>query len=517
MVTPIVDGVETSGFYSLELPEEIKTNYKDMIESGDLFVTAQGATIQADSVTLAENAMISVLEHPPIARRKLAVTGKRTVIVLRITMSSGEKVVYPASQIEDHLFVKEIGLKKHMAKCTNGAVDMENLGVFEITVPGKVADYASAGDIRNKALQVFATQKGVGNAGDLADHIMAIVPENNFPGFVGNAATRGWISTLNNNWSLDVMVYMHEIGHNFGLGHAYLTNNVGDFTSLMSSTGYTPRLDGPIKCYNGASNREMGWFGSRARTVNLNNDPTQLIDLAAIGEADKPDTTDPILLEVGSYSVQYNAATGYNSGTEMLRDRVLVSYSYPAHGDTIVEKDGLLPGSPMFEVNNFDGSGKTLRIAACEVLAGSSSKPSAMKVGITLNVAGSPCDVIQDTPATTAAPPTTTTTATTTTTTTTTTPTTTTTTPATTTTTPTTTTPAINNICPDTSKLKAKVSSTNRRGQTKTVNFKCAQLGKKARLARRWCKQPTANGIFQKVWDVCLQECAFLSKQCQAA
>ena len=162
----------------------------------------------------------------------------------------------------------------------------------------------------------------------------------------------------------------------------------------MSATGWEPNLDGPLKCYNAASNRQMGWFASRTRSVDLHTDPTQSVTLAAFSEADKQNKQDPVLAEVGEYTLQYNYASSFNNGTELLRDVVTVAHSVP--GKTIVQKQGLEPSGNIFSVVDFDGSGQTLQIEACEKIQADNQSPTAMKVAMTLGESGSPCATLFD-------------------------------------------------------------------------------------------------------------------------
>lgn len=146
---------------------------------------------------------------------------------------------------------------------------------------------------------------------------MVVLPENDFANLIGNAGIHHWMSTLNYVWALDVMVYMHELGHNLWLQHAFLSDNSGDYSSHMSATGWEPNLLGPLKCYNAASNRRMGCFSRRTHTVNLhdNNNGAQLVNLAAFSESDKADKSNPVLVQVGEYSLQYNFASSNPEGT----------------------------------------------------------------------------------------------------------------------------------------------------------------------------------------------------------
>lgn len=266
----------------------------------------------------------------------------------------------------------------------------------------------------------------------------------------------------------------------------------------------------------------MGWFADRTENIDLRNAPAQSYALAAFSEAEKGDKKVPILLKIGEYSLQYNYASGFNAGTELLRNEVTVSFE--GSGKTYVEKEGLVPGGPIFQANNFDGTGKTLRIAACQKVSGTNQSPNAMTVALTLNKSGSPCDFQTEaaptttTTTTTQAPPTTTTT--------------TTRAPPTTTTTrappstqpkapPTTTTtqapPAGNPACPDTSKVRVEIVKNWKKN--KIIKRNCNWVGKNARRAKKFCKRRvmTEHEVFVKprVWDFCVQECASVTNTCE--
>eukprot|EP00977_Amphora_coffeiformis_P018828 scaffold6750_cov160-Amphora_coffeaeformis.AAC.12 len=393
MSIPIFDGVESHLFYSIKLPADIINDNLDLIETGKLFISTNEFSIDDDTIVIDSSAITRALEKSPLARRQLQNgVDIRVVAVLRVSASDGppktREVEYSKKEIEKHMFENEVGLKHQIENCSNGAIKIVPAGVFEVTVPGVTSDFSSPAEIRNVALELLAKQLNVDSASNLFDHVVVILPPNDFSGFVGNAGVNHWVSTLNNVWSLDVMVYMHEIGHNLGLSHAVLTDNSADYSSYMSATGWAPNLDGPLKCFNAASNKLLGWYDTRKEQIHLStSNPVQMVRLAAFSEADLTDY--PILLEVGEYALQYNYASRFNSGTEILRNKVTVAHSIP--GKTIVEKEGLSPNGHVFTVENFEESGQVLRIEACEQIYGNSKTANAMTVGVTLGKSGSPC------------------------------------------------------------------------------------------------------------------------------
>eukprot|EP00977_Amphora_coffeiformis_P011153 scaffold2667_cov237-Amphora_coffeaeformis.AAC.2 len=393
MSIPIVSGVESPESYDIELPEDFLADHLDLISMGELFIEVQGATVEVDIISLAEDAVITVMEERPIARRQLqSGVDERRVAALRVSMEGGatdkRQVVYTKAEIQRQLFDRpDVSLKNQYENCSNGAVRIIPSGVYEVTMPGIFEDYDSPADLRNQALTMLAKQLGVASANDRFDHVIVILPPNETPGFVGNAGVNHWVSTLNNEWSMDVMVYMHEIGHNFGLNHAKLSNGAGDYSSYMSATGWKPNLEGPAKCFNGASNNQLQWYKKINREIelDLSKDPTQMVTLAAFSEAKS--TSAPILIDVGPYFLQYNLATGFNAGTELLRNEVTVSWGESSTGMTVVNDKGLVPDGNMF-TGTVDG--KTLRIAACE------KSGNNMKLAITLGTSGSPCDIASE-------------------------------------------------------------------------------------------------------------------------
>uniref|UniRef100_A0A7S3LFU9 Beta-galactosidase n=1 Tax=Amphora coffeiformis TaxID=265554 RepID=A0A7S3LFU9_9STRA len=262
-------------------------------------------------------------------------------------------------------------------------------------------------------------------------------------------------------------------GHNFGLNHAFLTDRSYDFSSYMSATGLKPNLNGPLKCYNAASNRQMGFYDDRTEMINLNIH-IQLVTLAAFSEAQKPYDRDPVILEVGPYSLQYNFASEFNSGTEILINQVTVAHSAP--GKTIVEKEGLVPKGRIFAVENLGDIGKTLRIEACEEVRGNKKAPNSMTIAISLGVSGSPCDVFRHTSTPTLSP----------------------------------TGPPTASSCPDTSQVIVDYIGGGRKQKHKSLQ--CEWIAKRPRRRHRFCNNKLQgwekrHGRLERIRDICRQEC----------
>ena len=205
---PIVHGAETSTLFSIHLPDAIQHKYNQDIQAGTFFVSIEGAYKVKDEVVVSGESSIWVLKENPLPNRRLTNVDERKVLVIRISMSSGAQVGYSAAKINEYLFNRENSFAMKMKGCLNGNIEMKSVGVFEVTVPGATSDFSSAAEIRNKAAEILAQQEGVASLKDLADHVMVILPENEFPNFVANPGTNHHMSTYNNLWSLDSELYL---------------------------------------------------------------------------------------------------------------------------------------------------------------------------------------------------------------------------------------------------------------------------------------------------------------------
>ena len=226
MAIPITeDGTETSDFLSIDLPSHILADHYDAIERGHLILSVEGgAQIQDGAVILGDDAVLMATNYSTHRNvdRRLARTGVRSVAVLRVSVLDGpvekRQVGYSATRIRQQIFEGPLSLVSQVEACSTGSLQIEARGVYEVNVPGQSSDFASPANLRNRALQLLAEQQGVASAQQLADHVIVMLPPSDFPGFLGNAGVNHWVSTLNDLWALDVMVYMVSFFIYFGRG-----------------------------------------------------------------------------------------------------------------------------------------------------------------------------------------------------------------------------------------------------------------------------------------------------------
>ena len=231
---PILDLKEDFFLYDIDLPADVASEHSQKIKKGRLFVSITNVQLTDDYrvVLFNRRSKLTVLTGNPLPPPPVPDNGvpsyeegnlvkyTRKVAIVRVSVSNGSPVVYSANELREGMFgnANGISLKSQYLACTNQRLTFELDDVYEITTPGRVSDYASPADLRNAALALFVDQYNknhpgtIGSPGDAFDHVIVVLPPNSWSNFIGNAATGAWISTLNNDWSLDVMVYMHEIG-----------------------------------------------------------------------------------------------------------------------------------------------------------------------------------------------------------------------------------------------------------------------------------------------------------------
>lgn len=94
MSIPIVEGVESSSSYNIELPDDFKSAYRDLIKAGSLFVNIKDAIIDKGSVIYLADSAVSVLDEPPSGTRKLELCPPANNKKIACRDSSSNKVTF---------------------------------------------------------------------------------------------------------------------------------------------------------------------------------------------------------------------------------------------------------------------------------------------------------------------------------------------------------------------------------------------------------------------------------------
>ena len=275
-------------------------------------------------------------------RRRLATTGTKTVMILRVITGSGSQV--PPSS-EARLSDKWFGTsgdpsnnKSQFNRCSYGKLQFEPFigttstgvqitnGVYTITVAADRLDPST----------VEAQARTVGSAllGDLQsqfDYVALSVPDNN-ERYAAYAYVNNWLSLYKSYYVDYVTVQLHEIGHNIGLAHSGEGGSeYGDTSGLMGAVFSDDRS----MCFNGPKNAQLGWYDDRLVDATSGYDDA----LYGISDYGTTDSDSKMILKLpngGSDNrdiyVTYNRASGINSQTDEGANQVLVHHRVPGSG-----------------------------------------------------------------------------------------------------------------------------------------------------------------------------------------
>ena len=259
--------------------------------------------------------------------RQLAVTGTRTVLVVKVILNDGQTTA-TESRLSDSVFgngVDTVTLKSQYAACSHDQLIFDKAenrntggniisnGAVTVTVDGTTTQGDAT--IRNAVTAELNSMFGVSSPNQLANHVMYCLPPGTMSG-IAYAYINSWNSVYSDNWCTYLSTQMHELGHNINLAHANEGGtSYADQTGMM---GYSYSQDnGPLMCFNAAKSFQLGWYS--AAQVVVGDGGSYTGPLGSIVNY-QPGST-PVIIKVNDpgsttdYYINFNWKSGFNSGT----------------------------------------------------------------------------------------------------------------------------------------------------------------------------------------------------------
>mmetsp|Transcript_26375 Transcript_26375/g.56577 ORF Transcript_26375/g.56577 Transcript_26375/m.56577 type:complete len:736 (+) Transcript_26375:400-2607(+) len=317
--------------------------------------------------------------------RKLKTSGTMKTLIIRI-VGAGVQPRASLAELQTQIYGSELSLKTQMEKCSHGQLIIEPFrgygrgyfqqelrsGIIELRIstnPWGQSDKRMENDANAAASYVL---------GDLAsqfDLVMFAMPPGIYPHFAAYAYIGTPFSYYSSENIENLLIQMHEVGHNLGLQHAgegsdgSLEAEYGDKTGYM---GYTATED-PSMCFNAANNYQLGWYSQysvRPNIADIADDGfggTYVMSGVAGYNPDDSSKFVTLRLEQPSlavdYYVGYNWASGMNHGTQEDVDKVIViQKNGDVHEPKITWKKAALSVGESYVIENYNNSGRHLTV-----------------------------------------------------------------------------------------------------------------------------------------------------------
>jgi hypothetical protein len=283
--------------------------------------------------------------------RKLATpSGVLNVLIVRVTMSD-KSPTENLDQLRNKIYGTSgdtVNLKTQLMACSNNKVTFGKMDAIEAFIPMPVN--SKTADAESAVTTKYANQM---NGYQLK---LIVLPHGTYRvnkdgqwnyNWIAYAWVGGDTSVYNDRAAIYADNQVHEIGHNFGLGHAWYKGvEYGDTSSMVSricfwreiyfisprkqriasilfyviiylKMGFGQSLDDGKKCYNSANNIKLGWHRTVTCTGSLCNALLVGVDDAKSGNVVNINMD-------GKYSVGFNRKKGMNLDTSLFPDRLLV-------------------------------------------------------------------------------------------------------------------------------------------------------------------------------------------------
>lgn len=389
---PIVNEEELDFEVKVELPDKLVRKHSDELENGMLLVSISNARLDEDEEKIhfiGQKSKYKVFEDRHGRYRHLQERHRRaegepiSVAVIRVSTTDSKLTGTAAStnSIKNTMFSNGINFVTQYDACSFGKIKFElaEAGVFDVQLPGSLDTYG-----RNSANVVTAVQKQVkternlSTVSSIADKVIMCLP----PGTGDWAASAGvlhWRAQMNDKWCTSLSGTMHEIGHLLGLQHSNANGVAYNDRSGYMGSGYTDTVK-PRKCFNGYHSSVLKLYSDKEVKVNPVSQG-QLVRVAASVDYNKAASNEHVIVSISDeYYLLYNVAKLFNQQTENHQNKVTVTEPL----DTGTESRAGLDVGQSYDVTNFGGTGKTLKIKACRKESGGGLGADVMVVSIAM-------------------------------------------------------------------------------------------------------------------------------------
>ena len=320
-------------------------------------------------------------------RRRLAPrTGTNSLLVIRGISLDGAPTK-TAAQLADDVFGAKgngtdvVNLVTQFNACSNGVLQYNPAKGNNITngVAEVFVNYNLNGTNRFTAHNYFinAATNVVGPLNRWTQVMVVMQSNVIFEGVGAYSYINHWLSVYQNTYASNVMVQMHELGHNLGMYHSGEGNSSYlDHTCMMGNSQFAD--DAPIQCFNGAKSWFLGWYADRHKTVIPTTSSWDGL-VAGVNDYVQGQTTagvHHVVVKIDNTSsstdlyMMYNKREGMNSGVVKYPNLITI---VSASNGVVSDQSWLvaaLNATQTYRASGFSGQAYDLVIKVCTMVAG---------------------------------------------------------------------------------------------------------------------------------------------------
>lgn len=413
---PIIDEIEDTETYAIQLPDHIERTYKTEIKRGKLHLLIFGAKIVGNAIVTAPTSTFSVIQEYNGSRgrnlqeqadRYTKALGRKRYAIVRISTTDSTPSIALDAMVKRFAHFKD-GMEAQYRDCSQNQLLFYLTGAYDVKLHGSMDTYqANPRNLREGAMEKIKRDYNISTfPDDVADYVLFVIP----PGtgsWVANAATGHFRSQYNDAWGISLSAVMvrastrclrnlqlfchmhtphcsfslysqHEIGHNFGLGHSNERGEAyGDISGFMGSV--LPSETKPKKCFNAAHHDYLGWYSSQKVVLSPLVQSGTRIKVAAFVDASKAQAHEPVILSLDdSYLMQFNRAKRFNKDTEEYGNMLVMTQYFEGSTEVLAALD---VGND-FLIDNYRETGQSVRVKVCEFFQGGVFTADFLVVGV---------------------------------------------------------------------------------------------------------------------------------------
>jgi len=336
-------------------------------------------------------------------------TGPTPILVVKVTDKNGLAPDELTAEISDDVFgttADTVNLKSQLHACSMGRLVVipgdNNSGKINQSVynaPGVMAvklsisiETKTNAEIRNAITAEVEKELGIDLPGPYK-HVMYVLKKcYNNCGWAAYAFVNGWNSVYVGDYYKYVGVQVHELGHNFGLGHSGGLDGgeYSDHTCMQGNPLYSDHVGD--MCYNGAKSWQIGWYNDRKIMLNPKTELASnanwgtLVTLVGIADYQNVPSIPVVLkLETGTdddYFIAFNRAVGVNADNVEADDEVTVVLA-GKNGESVSSSDlkATLQVGERYVISKFGGGGRDCPIKLVSIDKSTSVWKANVQVG----------------------------------------------------------------------------------------------------------------------------------------